>query len=396
MSISPADAATLRQQQWQLDFLHAAQADRYSTGRGVIVGVIDSGVNAKHPDLAGQVLQGADFPQSGTHGLQDVKAHGTQMASVIAAKGVGGQSARGLAPGAKILPVRIGVSQIDDTRADEGIRWAVDHGARVINLSFGDDVVLRPLAAAVKYAQDRDVVVVAAAGNTYQHDRAVISPASLPGVVAVAVVDRKGVFAPKISVSGSQVVLAAPGIDIIGAGLGKGYVKGSGTSPSAALVSATAALVRSRYPTMDAANVINRLIATADDRGPKGRDPQYGFGIVDPVRALTAKVPAVATNPLLPAGTPSSAPSPTGAASSASSPAPAATEVAGASEGDVAAANAAAAAAAAQVAAAQPADAAGASSGKSSSSGLLLAGGGVFLVLAAFAAWLAFRRRARS
>ena len=314
------------------------------------------------------------------------------MASVVAAKGVGAQSARGLAPGVKILPVRIGVSNIDETEADDGIRWAVDHGAKVLNLSFAVRYEPRLLLAAVKYAQDRDVVVIAGAGNTYQAFKDVPPPASIPGVVAVSGVDRKGRFAPKISVSGSKVVLAAPGVDIIGAAAGKGYVVGSGTSPSAALVSATAALVRSRYPRMNAANVINRLIATADDRGPKGRDRQYGFGIVDPVRALTAKVPVVATNPLLPSGTPSSAPSPSVAASSASSPAPAATEVAGASEGDVAAANAAAAAAAAKVAAAQPADA---GSGKSSL-GLLVVGGGVVLVLAALAAWLLSRRRARA
>lgn len=381
----PAQAATIRQQQWQLDFLHAAQANRYSTGQGVIVGLVDTGVSATHPDLVGRVLPGTDNPPSGTRGLKDVDGHGTLMAGLIAADG----AARGLAPGVKILSGRAGLRG-DATQADVVIRWEVDHGAKVLNLSFGSDIRLEKLAEAVAYAQGKDVVVVAAAGNTSQDDR-VAWPAALPGVVAVSAVDNRGAFARKVSVSGAKVVIAAPGVDLVGPSLGKGYIKASGTSGSAALVSATAALVRSRYPKLNAAGVINRLIATADDRGPKGRDPQYGFGIVDPVRALTAKVAAVTTNPLLPAGAPASA----ATASPSSGAVPAASEGAETSAGDVAAAKAAAAAAAAKVAATEPAEASAAGSEKSSSSGLVLAAGSVFLALAALAVWFVFRRRSR-
>ncbi|RKS72658.1 type VII secretion-associated serine protease mycosin [Motilibacter peucedani] len=400
LTAPPAQAASPSRPGWQLAFLHAAQANRLSTGRGVVVGLVDSGVNAAHPDLAGQVLNGTDFPPAGTHGQRDITGHGSLMAGLIAGTGDGVRSVRGLAPGAKILPVRGGRTYFDIAEAADGVRWAADHGARVINLSFGDAIELRSLAQAVAYAQSKDVVVVAAAGNTNEGENEVTSPASLPGVVAVSAVDEKGAFPPKVSVSGKAVVLSAPGVDIIGPGKGTGYLKGSGTSASTALVSATAALVRARYPKLDAAGVINRLITTADDKGPKGRDPEYGFGIVDPVRALTATVPAVTTNPLLPAApaTPSASPAPSSSASASPSD-----DSGAAPASDVAAASAAAAAAAAAVAATQPpgaaasagATAGGAADGSSSAPAWAL-GGGAVVVLAALGAALLLRRSRRA
>jgi subtilisin family serine protease len=148
----------------------------------------------------------------------------------------------------------------------------------------------------VEFAIRHDVVVVAAVGLPGGLGK-VPAPASIPGVVAVSGVDKAGAIVA--SVSGPEVVIAAPGKDIAHATKGGGYALGTGTSDATAIVSGVVALIRSKYPDLDAANVVNRLIQTADDRGPPGRDQRYGFGIVNPVRALTADVPRVDRNPLL-------------------------------------------------------------------------------------------------
>src|SRR6266508_942663 len=171
-----------------------------------------------------------------------------------------------------------------------------DLAGKVLILSIRED----GLGEAVEYALMHDVVVVGAAGNTADGDETVGEPANLPGVVAVSGIGLDGGFS-KISAQGGDVALAAPAVHITSAGAGKlgKYGKGTGTSPAAALVSATAALVRAKYPDLNAASVIERLIATADDKGPEGRDNQYGFGVVDPLKALTATdVPKAEKNPL--------------------------------------------------------------------------------------------------
>ncbi|MGH3729326.1 MAG: S8 family serine peptidase, partial [Micromonosporaceae bacterium] len=266
------------------------------------VGVVDTGVDAKHPDLTGNVANGADFapPAKEGDGKLDVDGHGTAMASLIAGHGHG-QGRRdgvlGLAPEATILPVRHHVADLrgqGDTSA--AIIWAVDHGADVINLAFNGIGV----EDALSYALSRDVVVVASVGNTTQGATKVGGAASHPGVIAVSGVGKDGRFSD-VSVKGPEVTVAAPAVDIMAAGAGdRGrYAAGTGTSDSTALVSAAAALIRAKYPKLDAPNVIQRLIATADDKGPKGHDDKYGFGVIDPLKALTAKVPEVGSNPLL-------------------------------------------------------------------------------------------------
>ena len=266
------------------------------------VAVIDSGVDANHPDLRGQVLKGADFVDGTTDGRSDVVGHGTTVAALIAGRGDDSNGVIGLAYQAKILPVRVLDPQNEYDSADQvarAVRWAVDHGARVINMSLGSADAAPVLSDAVSYAFRHDVVVVACDGNlSNNRGTAVWHPARQPGVVAVAGVERTGMFWDG-SLQGPETVLTAPSADITGAHPGGTYWRVNGTSFAAPLVTATAALIRSKYPKLSAATVISRLILTAWDFGPKGRDPEYGYGIVNPAKALTADVPATATNPLL-------------------------------------------------------------------------------------------------
>jgi serine protease len=302
LGAQPAAADTIRDQQWQLSFLHASTAWRYSTGKNVTVAVIDSGVDATHPDLIGQVLPGADFVDGSTDGRTDVVGHGTAVAAFIAGRGDDDAGVVGLAYRAKILPIRVLDPRNEyDSAATvaKAVRWAVDHGARVINLSLGSADTATVLSDALDYAFRQDVVVVACDGNL-SNDRGaqVWHPAREPGVVAVSGVVNTGTFWAG-SLQGPETVLAAPATQLAAAGLDHGYWQVQGTSFGTPMVSATAALIRSRYPTLSAANVVNRLIKTAEDEGPPGRDTEYGYGIVDPVAALTESVPAVSRNPLL-------------------------------------------------------------------------------------------------
>ncbi|WP_176730543.1 S8 family serine peptidase [Micromonospora mirobrigensis] len=321
---APAQAYPVRDQQWYLDALRVPAAHELTRGQGVVVAVVDSGVYAGHPDLKGQLLPGRSFypggPANGWSDPDREKGHGTAVAGIIAGRG-GGDGTRelGIAPQARILPVALGpkTSQWDVLA---GVRWAVDQGADVVNLSLGGFGSNVDSTRAVEYAQSRNVVVVAGTGNRSQGFDEVATPANVPGVIAVSGTDRSG----KVwsgSATGPETVLAAPAVSIMAPlppGVnGSAYGLSQGTSFATAIVSGAAALVRARYPKLDAANVVNRLVGTARDQGAAGRDPEYGFGSLDLVRALTATVPTVEGNPLLGAsksGTQPSAGSPSRAA----------------------------------------------------------------------------------
>ena len=288
----PARAAdAITDGQWYVDFLHLRDAHQITRGAGVTVAVIDTGVNA-HPDLVGNLLPGVDVLAGSTgDGRTDVHGHGTSMAGLIGGHG----RVLGVAPEATILPVRVGrIDVILDDNLVKGIDWAVANGAKVLNLSLAttdanglEDAVRRAIAA--------DVVIVAGIGNTNK-DSTMRYPARYPGVVAVGGVDRHGDHSA-ISVEGSQMVLSAPS-DLISSLRPQGdYGVGTGTSDATALVAGAAALVRAKFPQLSAAEVVHRLTATADDRGPAGRDDTYGYGIVNVVKALTADVPPATTAP---------------------------------------------------------------------------------------------------
>jgi len=303
LGATPASADQIRDEQWQLMRLHAKDAWKLSDGGGVTVAVVDSGVDGRHPDLAGQVLPGNDFVQPGGNGQADAVGHGTTVAALIAGRGDDADGIEGLAPKAKILPVRVldGDNRYDDARTvANAVRWAVDHGAGVVNLSLGGTERSPELADAIDYAFEKDVVVVACTGNEMPPEPDLVwYPAREPGVLAVTGLDHT--TANRLwpgALTGDQTVLAAPASELAGAKPGGGYTSVSGTSFAAPLVSAAAALVRSKWPHMSAADVVNRLISTATDAGEPGRDGVFGFGIVNPIAALTADMSSVDANPL--------------------------------------------------------------------------------------------------
>nr|WP_228543254.1 S8 family serine peptidase [Micromonospora sp. S-DT3-3-22] len=282
------DAARIRRDQWHLRYLKTAEAQSISQGEGVVVALPDTGVSP-HPDLARNLLPGTDLTAGEGNGQRDRNGHGTGMAGLIAAHGKGREGALGIAPKARILPIN--VSPQGESTADlmaAGLEFATKRGARIVCISSGGPANDR-LRAAVKTALQADVVIIAAAGNT-PDDSGVLYPAADKGVLAVAGIGRDGAHAP-ISVSGPEIDVVAPAVDIYSTSINGKYRKGTGTSDATAIVAGAAALVRSKYPHLPAAEVVHRLTATAVDKGPPGRDDQYGYGVIDLVAALTADVP---------------------------------------------------------------------------------------------------------
>ncbi len=297
----PAAADSIRDRQWHLRYLNVAEAQKLSQGDGVVVAVVDSGVNGNHPDLAGNVLSGVDVSGAGApNGLEDRDGHGTAMASLIAGHGHGnGDGVLGMAPKARIFPIRDGLTKdVPPQALVSGVNTAVQSGAKVISISQGV-ASTSGLEKAIKSAFAADAVVVAAIGNKPEQVLPAL-PAAIDGVVAVGAIDQDGNVA-SISVTGPNMVLAAPGVRIVSADK-EGYAVGDGTSASTAIVAGAAALIRSKYPNLKAPEVIHRLTATATDKGPSGRDSQYGFGVLNIVDALKADVP-----PLTPSASPSRA-----------------------------------------------------------------------------------------
>ncbi|GAA2464162.1 type VII secretion-associated serine protease mycosin [Winogradskya humida] len=288
---APAAADSIRKRQWHIAALDLSKAHKLSRGDGVIVAVIDSGVDAGHPDLAGAVLPGEDLVSDGQDGRSDVDGHGTQMAGIIAAHGHGdGGGTLGVAPNAKVLPIRLSINAFGTSgEAVKAVTFAQKHGAGVINMSFGsaDDA---PVQAAIRAALAADIVVVASSGN--RGEPGGDFPGRYPEVLTVGATDPADRIA-SFSITGPQVDLTAPGVDIVTTGINSsGYYQGSGTSEATAVVSGAAALVRSRFPELSAAEVVHRLTATATDAGDPGRDDSYGYGRLNIVAALTANVPA--------------------------------------------------------------------------------------------------------
>lgn len=297
---APARAGSTREQQWFLDAMKAQEMWRTSTGKGVTVAVIDTGVDATNPDLAGQVLQGKDFTQGEPgedHTDGHGHGHGTGMAGLIAGTGAygGGSGAFGLAPGAKILPVRMSGevnSGAEGTKrfnavAPEAIRYAVDAGARVINISMGVQEGSPQLTAAVKYALDKGSLVFAAVGNSGDGGNEVEYPAATPGVVGVGAVG-KNLRRTAWSEYGAQVDMAAPGEEMVHPCGGKtGVCKTDGTSDATALASASAALIWSKHPSWTNNQVLRVMLNTIG--GPTDgskRNDSIGYGIVRPRVAL--------------------------------------------------------------------------------------------------------------
>jgi type VII secretion-associated serine protease mycosin len=289
-SAPTASAESIRDRQWALDFFAAGDIWEHATGKGVTVAVVDTGVDASQSDLKNSVVSGKDYSHHGSDTV-DNGFHGTAMASLIAAKGHGPGNRlgmKGLAPDAKVMPITVPTA----SSYWKGIRYAADHGARVINLSYGGPYD-QGEREAVKYAISKDAVVVAGSGNVGRKVKNY--PAGYPGVLSVGGLGRDGTLWDGSS-WGSNVSLIAPAEHNVTPDRKSesGYGFTDGTSDAAAYVSASAALVRQAHPNLTAGQVINRLIKSAKPLPGAGKlpDEKSGYGIVRPFRAVTYDYPA--------------------------------------------------------------------------------------------------------
>ncbi|GHH47122.1 type VII secretion-associated serine protease mycosin [Streptomyces umbrinus] len=306
IALLPATAAHadgIRAKQWALDAMHTQEAWQTTKGKGITVAVLDTGVDDEHPDLEGNVLTGKDMVGFGAgRGDRPWARHGTAMAGIIAGHGHGAGDAdgvMGIAPEAKILPVRVILEDGDSARGKarntrgnalaEGIRWAADHDADVINLSLGDDSKsAHPEAsedAAVQYALKKGAVVVASAGNGGEKGDHISYPAAYPGVIAATAVDRYGTRA-SFSTRRWYATVSAPGVDVVIADPDRKYYEGWGTSAASAFVSGAVALIKAAHPGLSPAQIKQLLEDTARDAPTGGRDDSRGFGFVDPAAAI--------------------------------------------------------------------------------------------------------------
>jgi membrane-anchored mycosin MYCP len=284
---------------WPQRWLGPERVWPFTTGAGQVVAVVDSGVDGGHPQLLGHVRPGYDLESDGPDNNLDCIGHGTALASLIAAQASAQVGFKGLAPGAVILPVRLGdadpAASPDSGKAPgpemiaTAVTWATAHGATVIDVSSAlreDDPLLR---TAVERAQAAGVVVVAAAGD--DHDARYLAdppvfPAAYPGVIGVGAITSSY---DRVSSSqvGDYVDLVAPGEQVVAAARIAGLQTLAGTSVAAALVSGAVALLRAAAPDLAPQQVAERLAATADPSPGGQRGPAYGRGIVDAYRAVT-------------------------------------------------------------------------------------------------------------
>ncbi|MFF5831028.1 S8 family serine peptidase [Streptomyces bacillaris] len=286
----PATAADVQSKQWYLTAMQAEEMWKVSTGEGVKVAVIDTGVNGSTPSLQGQVLKGTDATAAEGDENDDYSGHGTTMAELIAGTGKGG-GLKGLAPGAKIVPIRISDDKfqkklsLSATEWADAIRAAADSDAKIISMSFGGEFGLDREREAVKYAESKGKLFFASVGNNAEKGNDEIYPASYPQVVGVASADKEGKVS-KFSQNGDSVDIAAPGSDIprwCDNSFQK-YCDGiGGTSSATAIASASAALVWSANPDWTANQVLNVLFDTAGRDWEKGTLSRYlGHGLIRP------------------------------------------------------------------------------------------------------------------
>lgn len=289
---------------WSLQRVLLDELWSRSKGKGVRVAVIDTGVDTRNVQLKGAVdaSSGANFlpakddkgqsiDRGKANGTTDTVGHGTRVAGIIAARPATGTGFVGLAPEATIIPIKQNDAEGHGTTRTlvQAIRHAIDERAGVINISQDTANAVEPdpsLKQAIDEALDRDIVVVASAGNDgLGGDDKKTYPASYEGVLAVAASDRNNERAP-FSQSGDFVGVAAPGVDIISTVPKGGHCSDNGTSFSAPYVAAVAALIKAKHPDWTARQIVAQIEQTAE-RSFAGHDSRVGWGVVDPVRALT-------------------------------------------------------------------------------------------------------------
>ncbi|HVE63128.1 MAG TPA: S8 family peptidase [Mycobacteriales bacterium] len=280
--------------QWGLAKIGAPRAWDVTTGVGstVVVAVLDTGVDLRHPDLRGRVINGPNVAY-GTDDSQDDQSHGTHVAGIAAATTNNRVGVAGLSWGATVLAVKVLNAQGSGTSCDiaVGIIEAADRGADVINLSLGGAFTC-PLAfrAAVAYAEQKGALVVASSGNDGFFASPQSAPANCPGVLGVGATDIRD-EPSAFTTFGASVDVAAPGTEILSTFYdpkkrASTYATQSGTSMSAPFVSGLAALLKAKHPTWTPSQLASRIVETADDLGPPGRDDFYGAGRINAARAL--------------------------------------------------------------------------------------------------------------
>ncbi len=270
--------------QYGLTNIRAPQGWEMDTGSSsVTIAILDTGIDLTHLDLAGKLVGGIDII-NGDNNPQDDHGHGTHVAGIAAALSNNGTGVAGVSWGARLMPIKVLNAAGNGTYADvaDGIIWAADHGAQIINLSLGGSNPSQLLQDAVDYAASRGVVVVAAAGNTGSNF--VLYPARYPNVIAVAATDSSNAHAA-ISNYGPEVDLSAPGVSIYSTWLG-GYDSRTGTSMAAPYVSGLAAILFGIPGNGSAAAVTQQMESTALDLGSSGWDDFYGHGLIQMDAAL--------------------------------------------------------------------------------------------------------------
>jgi subtilisin family serine protease len=308
---APASADEVRNaQMWVLDAISAPAAWQVTKGQGIVVAVIDSGVDPNVSDLTGSVITGPNLtgvntsPSNAGWGV-----HGTWMASLIAGHGHagGGSGIIGVAPESRVLSIRVVTDKADpgyeqyqqesDSRVQQSlasaISYATTHGASVISMSLGYGSPSAVVRSALQNALNHGVVVVASSGNSgdsvgARSGQAPYSfPADYPGVLGVAAVSRTG-SAANFSSDNLSVQVGAPGVDVPAQGRDGQYWLVSGTSPACALTAGVAALIKAEHPHLAPALVVRAITSSAQNRPAGGYDDEIGFGTVDAAAALTA------------------------------------------------------------------------------------------------------------
>ncbi|MCA9287207.1 MAG: S8 family serine peptidase [Phycisphaerales bacterium] len=253
-----------------------------------IVAVLDSGI-APHPDLAGILLQGWNIPLQNTETGDEFSSHGTHVGGIIAAIHNNGAGIAGVAPECRLLPVKVTnlFGQTDAVWLSEGIVWAADRGAHVLNISIGLSSGTSLLRGAVQYAAAKGCVIVCSAGNT--PTLPVVYPARYPETIAVSATDNRDAIL-NISASGPEIDMAAPGWNVLSTwhlwSSPNTYDFKTGTSQAAPVVAGVAALVRATRPELPGTTVRTILSASCRDLGAPGRDPVYGYGRIDAALAV--------------------------------------------------------------------------------------------------------------
>ena len=276
--------------QWHLTKVSAPQAWDITQGSAtVVIAIVDSGIDATHPELASKVLPGYNFVDNNTN-TTDVNGHGTWVAGVAAAIGNNAAGVAGLAWQSKILPVRVSDAQgvAWTSVIANGMTWAADHGAKVVNVSFGGVASSPSINSAAQYVLNKGGIVVASAGNCGCFD----ATAENPYIISVAGTDQNDARWPSSS-QGNYVDISAPATGIVTTNRGGGTVTAQGTSFASPLVGGVLALMRSANPQLSPTDLKNLLLANADDKGAAGWDSSFGFGRVNAYRAVAAAAASV-------------------------------------------------------------------------------------------------------